>query len=189
MIVKGHDFPKVTLVGALLADLSLFAGDYTGAERTFDLLAQAAGRAGRGDRPGEVVIQTYQPEHYAIVHAAAQDYRAFYEEEIAYRRLLAYPPAAHMLAIQYSGLSEDRTLTCAAADREVLSAMDPKLLLIGPAAARTAKLRDRYRFVLYIKASKYDTLVRCRDRVEEKQEENARAGVLVQFDFDPVAVF
>ena len=99
MIVKGHDFPNVTLVGILAADLSLNQNDYRAGERTFQLLTQAAGRAGRGQKPGEVVIQTYQPEHYSIVHAARQDYAGFYEEEIAYRELMQYPPAAHMLAV------------------------------------------------------------------------------------------
>ena len=87
MIVKGHDFPKVTLVGILAADLSLNASDYRAGERTFQLLTQAVGRAGRGVLPGEAVIQTYQPDHYAITCAAAQDYKSFYEEEILYREL------------------------------------------------------------------------------------------------------
>ncbi len=99
MIVKGHDFPNVTLVGILAADLSLHVNDYRAGERTFQLLTQAAGRAGRSGRAGEVVIQTYDPEHYSIVHAARQDYKGFYEEEILYREMLAYPPAAHMLAV------------------------------------------------------------------------------------------
>ena len=88
MIVKGHDFPDVTLVGVLAADMSLYSGSYMAAERTFQLLTQAAGRAGRGDTPGEVVIQTYTPDNYSIKTAQAQDYNAFYEEEIAYRRLM-----------------------------------------------------------------------------------------------------
>ena len=100
MIVKGHDFPGVTLVGILLADMSLYAGDYRAAERTFQLLTQAAGRAGRGDVPGNVVIQTYQPENYAVQYASAQDYEGFFAEEMRYRSLLLYPPAAHMLCVQ-----------------------------------------------------------------------------------------
>ena len=92
MIVKGHDFANVTLVGVLAADLSLHANDYRAGERTFQLLTQAAGRAGRGDKPGEVVIQTYSPEHYSIQTAAKQDYHAFYKEEISYRSLMRYPP-------------------------------------------------------------------------------------------------
>ena len=97
MIVKGHDFPNVTLVGVLAADLSLNSSDFHSGERTFQLLTQAAGRAGRGDIPGNVVMQTYQPTHYSILAAKDQDYEAFYEEEIAYRELMDYPPAAHML--------------------------------------------------------------------------------------------
>ena len=94
MIVKGHDLPNVTLVGILAADLSLNSGDYQAAERTFDLLAQAAGRAGRGRLLGEVVIQTYQPDHYAIKSAAEADYEGFFRQEMAYRRALSYPPVS-----------------------------------------------------------------------------------------------
>ena len=107
MIVKGHDFPKVTLVGILAADLSLNASDYRAGERTFQLLTQAVGRAGRGVLPGEAVIQTYQPDHYAITCAAAQDYESFYQEEILYRELSGYPPVAHMLAVQIYGKEEE----------------------------------------------------------------------------------
>ena len=105
MIVKGHDFPKVTLVGILAADMSLHAADYRAAERTFQLLTQAAGRAGRGKLAGEVVIQTYQPENYAVIHAANQDYEGFYEEEISYRELMLYPPVANMMGVLV--MSED----------------------------------------------------------------------------------
>jgi len=106
MIVKGHDFPNVTLVGVLAADLSLSIGDYRSCERTFQLLTQAVGRAGRGEKPGEAVIQTYQPEHYAVTYAAKQDYQGFYAEEILYREMMGYPPAAHMLAVQVFSKNE-----------------------------------------------------------------------------------
>ena len=190
MIVKGHDFPDVTLVGVLLADLSLYAGDYRAAERTFQLLTQAAGRAGRGARPGEVVIQTYQPEHYAVRYAASQDYRGFYEEEIAYRRLLRYPPASHMLAVQLMSPSEDAALAEAGRLREVLEAAGKQdgREIIGPAAASLGRLRDQYRFVLYIKSEEYDTLVRDR-RIIENARKDADERVLVQLDFDPVQGF
>ena len=102
MIVKGHDFPNVTLVGVLAADMSLYADDYRAGERTFQLLTQAVGRAGRGKKKGEAVIQTYSPEHYGIVTAAAQDYEAFYAEEIRYRELMGYPPAENLLAVLVS---------------------------------------------------------------------------------------
>ena len=99
MIVKGHDFPNVTLVGVLAADLSMFSGDYLAGERTFQLLTQAVGRAGRGTKPGLAIIQTYQPDHYAVTCAANQDYESFYRQEIVYRKLMKYPPAGHMMAV------------------------------------------------------------------------------------------
>ncbi len=123
MIVKGHDFPDVTLVGVLAADLSLNQNDYRAGERTFQLLAQAAGRAGRGDKPGEVVIQTYQPEHYSIVHAAMQDYQGFYEEEITYRELMQYPPAAHMLAVLITSRQQEQG---EALSREMAAVIDAR---------------------------------------------------------------
>ena len=99
MIVKGHDFPDVTLVGVIAADLSLNMDDYHCGERTFQLLTQAVGRSGRGNKAGHAVIQTYQPEHYSIQAAAIQDYEKFYKEEMMYRMLLDYPPAAHMMTV------------------------------------------------------------------------------------------
>ena len=114
MIVKGHDFAKVTLVGILAADLSLNVGDYRAAERTYQLLAQAAGRAGRGDLAGEVVLQTYQPEHYSITCAADQNYVQFYKQEILMRQMLQYPPVSHILGVLV--LSKDESLATSFAD-------------------------------------------------------------------------
>lgn len=108
MIVKGHDFPNVTLVGVVAADLSLFGADYRSSEKTFELLTQAAGRAGRGDAPGEVVIQTYNPEHYSIVEAAKQDYKSFFEQELLYRKLMKYPPCGQLLAVLVSSQEEEK---------------------------------------------------------------------------------
>ena len=113
MIVKGHDFPNVTLVGVLAADMSLYSDDYRSGERTFQLLTQAAGRAGRGRRPGEVVIQTYSPEHYSIQMAARQDYEGFYEKEMNYRDLMGYPPASQLMAVLMTGADEVRLVTAA----------------------------------------------------------------------------
>ena len=193
MIVKGHDFPGVTLVGILLADLSLYAGDYRAAERTFQLLTQAAGRAGRGEVPGSVVIQTYQPENYAVQYAAAQDYEGFYEEEMKYRSLLMYPPAAHMLCVQLQAEEEDKAEALAGKLRELFVRDDPEALVIGPAQASLSRLRDQYRYVLYIKDENYDKLVRCKDRAEAFLAYLIKIGkdpqVQVQFDFDPVSPF
>ena len=193
MIVKGHDFPGVTLVGILLADLSLYAGDYRAAERTFQLLTQAAGRAGRGDTPGRVVIQTYQPENYAVGYAAAQDYEGFYREEMRYRTLLMYPPAAHMLCVQLQSGNEDKAEKLAGQLRKLFVRDDPNVLVIGPAQASLSKIRDQYRYVLYIKDENYDKLVRCKDRAEAFLAYLIRIGrdpqAQVQFDFDPVSPF
>ena len=121
MIVKGHDFPGVTLVGILAADLSLFAPDYRAGENTFTLLTQAAGRAGRGDAPGEVVIQTYNPENPYILAGAAQDYEAFYKYEISYRTLMDYPPARQMLVILFESVDKELVAKTAARAAELLS--------------------------------------------------------------------
>lgn len=193
MIVKGHDFPGVTLVGILLADLSLYAGDYRAAERTFQLLTQAAGRAGRGDVPGNVVIQTYQPENYAVQYASEQDYEGFYNEEMRYRSLLLYPPAAHMLCVQLQSEKEDAAEGLAGTLRELFVRDDPEVLVIGPAKGSLTKIRDQYRYVIYIKDVNYDKLIRCKDRAEAFIAYLIRIGkdpqVQVQFDFDPVSPF
>ena len=192
MIVKGHDFPNVTLVGVLAADLSLSVGDYRAGERTFQLLTQAAGRAGRGSQPGEVVIQTYQPDHYAVVHAANQDYEAFYEEEILYRDLMQYPPVAHMLAVQIFAVKEedgahlaqylaDRTRTFGTQDEEKTG-----LQIIGPAPAGIGKVKDIYRFVFYIKNKEYERLVSAKDRLEQILFHMDLKQIHVQFDFNPI---
>lgn len=188
MIVKGHDFPKVTLVGVIAADMSLHVGDYRAAERTFQLLTQAAGRAGRSTLPGEVVIQTYQPEHYAVVQAAKQDYEGFYEEEISYRDLMMYPPVANMMAILV--LSNDE-LTGMAHANELADVMkshfaNERLYIIGPAMASISKINDIYRSIIYVKHRDYDILVSVKDELESliaKKDWNADT---VQFDFNPI---
>lgn len=187
MIVKGHDFPNVTLVGVLAADLSLNGGGYTGSERTFQLLTQAAGRAGRGSLPGEVVIQTYSPEHYSIVCAANQDYEAFYQEEIAFRKLLCYPPAGRMLEILISSISEEKAVYTAGILKNCILALNQqKLQVIGPAAASVAKVKDRYRQLLYLKAGEEDILIKIRKYIEvilKRQTSEFHECVQVQFDY------
>ncbi len=195
MIVKGHDFPDVTLVGILAADLSLHVNDYRAGERTFQLLTQAAGRAGRGKRPGEVVIQTYDPGHYSIVHAANQDYQGFYEEEMMYREMLLYPPAAHMLAILVSSPVEKEGMELAAKIGKLLKESgadihgDP-LRVIGPAAASIGKIQDVYRFMVYIKHMDKRKLIEAKNAIEafleERQEKGKTGKETVQFDFDPL---
>lgn len=153
MIVKGHDFPKVTLVGILAADLSLYAPDFRAAERTFALLTQAEGRAGRGERPGEVVVQTYMPEHYAITAATAQDYEGFYREEMGFRRLMHYPPSGGLLGALILGSDKADTEKRALLFKETVEEQfaGKGLQLIGPGEGGAQRLKDIYRQMILVK--------------------------------------
>ncbi len=186
MIVKGHDFPKVTLVGVLAADLSLYAPDYASGERTFQLLTQAAGRAGRGETPGDVVIQTYAPDHYSIQAAVKQDYPLFFQREMAFRRLLRYPPAVHLLTVHMASSKEE---VLAATAELLMGCLEPALSekagveWIGPVNAPIYKLHDSYRKILYLKSENYDILIKIRKQTERFFE--AREGqrdLTVQYD-------
>ena len=189
MIVKGHDFPNVTLVGVLAADMSLYTDDYRSGERTFQLLTQAAGRAGRGERPGDVVIQTYDPGHYAIEAAAAQDYEMFYEQETAYREMMGYPPAENLTAVHVS--CEDEELLekgCHYLKEYILRIKgNVPVQVIGPASPGIDKIRDVYRRVIYLKSPRYDTLVKIKDLMEKYIEINSGFDKMrIQFDFNPM---
>ena len=192
MIVKGHDFKNVTLVGVLAADLSLNAGDYRSAEKTFQLLAQASGRAGRGVLPGEVVIQTYQPEHYSVQAAATEDYAYFYEQEMKFRNLMEYPPVSHMLLVFCGSEKEDKAVACIKRIAELCGiffsdrgSQDTKL--IGPAPASIRKINDIFRYVLYIKKREYSELVLLKNHLEGFVLGEGRSyGCMIYFDFDPI---
>lgn len=192
MIVKGHDFPNVTLVGVLAADMSLYSDDYRSGERTFQLLTQAAGRAGRGQKEGEAVIQTYTPTHYSIVTAAAQDYEAFYEAEIRYRQIMGYPPVENLLAVLVSCEDEVLLETGCKYLKEFSIRIAPKesAKIIGPASPGIGKINDVYRKVIYIKDENYDTLVRIKNGLEQYIEVNpGYRKMRIQFDFNPMHVF
>lgn len=197
MIVKGHDFGNVTLVGVLAADLSLYADDYRAGERTFQLLTQAAGRAGRGEKAGEVVIQTYSPEHYSIVAAAKQDYEQFFQEEMTYRALMGYPPASQLMAVLVSSKEEELLETachylkayaetcCKKCERAGTSVQ-----LIGPASPYVGKVRDTYRRVIYLKSEQEAVLVFLKDQLEQYIEINSGfQNLWIQFDLNPMSVF
>ena len=189
MIVKGHDFPNVTLVGVLAADMSLHSGDYHGGERTFQLITQAVGRAGRGHMKGEAVIQTYSPTHYAIVAAANQDYEAFYTKEISYRKLLGYPPVENLLAVLLSSEDEEQ-LDLASNYLKGFGAMSGEGLdvkIIGPASPAIGKIDNVYRKVFYMKAKEYETLVTLKNKMEAYIEINSGfQKIRILFDFNPV---
>lgn len=186
MIVKGHDFPNVTLVGVLAADLSLNDVDFRSGERTFQLLTQAVGRAGRGAVPGEAFIQTYQPGHYSIQAAVSQDYEAFYEEEISYRTLMKYPPASAMMAV-FGGSTDEQLLEQGMKYiGEYISRLDKKnvLQVIGPAPESVSRVQDIYRRVIYIKHEDRNLLTALKDKLEEYIEMNSGfSNIHIQFDF------
>lgn len=186
MIVKGHDFPDVTLVGAVAADLSLNEADYRCAEKTFQLLTQAVGRSGRGSKSGEAIIQSYHPEHYSIQAAAKQDYEAFYQEEMAYRTLMDYPPSAHMLSVLAAG--EDAELLEQGMDylARFISRISEKykVHVIGPAYASVGKINDIYHKVLYLKYADEQVLQDIKNKTEKYIEVNSGFRKLyIQFDF------
>lgn len=187
MIVKGHDFPKVTLVGVLAADLSLNVSDYRASERTFQLLTQAVGRAGRGETPGEAVVQTYQPEHYSIQAAIRQDYPEFYREEIEYRQLLSYPPVSNLFAVRGSCMNQELLETGMDYIKRFLRKVDGegRLQMIGPADEPVAKVADMYRKVLYVKHEDLEQLLTAKDRLERYIEINSGfKNIRIQFNFN-----
>ena len=214
MIVKGHDFPDVTLVGILAADMSLYASDYRASERTFQLLTQAAGRAGRGEKAGNVVVQSYQPEHYSIQTASRQDYESFYEEEIAYRDLLRYPPISHMMAVQVQSRDEAEGMqfsnrlrammemqstsingtrdwgkdigVIGNAGRSIDDNSSSRAIFIGPAAAAIGKINDVYRMAVYVKMDDYDGLIAYKDMLEKYIKDQEAMGGLrnINVQFD-----
>ena len=193
MIVKGHDFPNVTLVGIIAADMSLYASDYRSSEKTFQLLTQAEGRAGRGSIDGEAVIQTYSPENGSIIAASKQDYTEFYNQEILYRTISEYPPVVSLMAVQLTSKDDSLLNVLANKIKDMIgkAVVDIKnIRIIGPADANVARINDVYRKVIYIKSREYDILVKIKDFIEvrfEVMEENKRASV--QFDFNPMSGF
>ncbi|MBR3600509.1 MAG: primosomal protein N', partial [Lachnospiraceae bacterium] len=190
MIVKGHDFSNVTLVGVILADMSLFASDYRSGELTFDLLTQAAGRAGRGDKPGHVLIQTYQPEHYAIMSASNQDYAGFYDMEMAYRRLLKYPPVHNLMVVLMESEKEDLVVqTSKDIFGDVSQLIKEKAMkstrAIGPSYATISKINNIYRRLIYIKSGDEHELKLVKNKLEEYRLED----VGITLDVNPVRMY
>ena len=190
MIVKGHDFPKVTLVGILAADISLGANDFRAGERTFQLLTQAAGRAGRGILPGEVVIQSYQPEHYSIQWAARQDYLNFYKEEIIYRKLGKYPPLFQLLMIQLFGNQQEMLEHSAKKIAEIIyNSSEKNLLIIGPSEAAIGKINDIYRMRIILKHYEKKVLLGIKEKLDPMIKYCENNEIIVQFDFNPMNSF
>ncbi|MBQ8951884.1 MAG: primosomal protein N' [Eubacterium sp.] len=188
MIVKGHDFGNVTVVGAVLADLGLFDSDYESAERTFDLLTQAAGRAGRAEKKGYVVIQTYQPEHYSVITAAKQDFEGFYQYEMAYRRMLRFPPVYELLGVLITSKDEEKcTLLADRLTDELKQHFEGKGTdIIGPAEAVIYRIDEVYRKTVYIKADDACKLTGIIDFIQKRTVNIEDAEV--QTDLNPLRI-
>jgi primosomal protein N' (replication factor Y) len=188
MIAKGHDFPRVTLVGVLSADQSLGLPDFRAGERTFQLLTQVAGRAGRGDRPGRVVIQAFDPAHPILRDAANQDYESFFAREIRYRRVLRYPPLSALVQIVVEDARDARAATWAERIAASLRREEQgRLLITGPAPAPIERLRERYRHQILIRSAGRLRLVRAVDRALLAVEGEVPRSALV-VDVDPSSV-
>jgi len=174
MISKGHDVSGVTLVGAILADLSLNLPDFRAAERTFQLLSQVAGRAGRGKEPGRVIIQTYMPDHYTLQHVITHDYKSFFASEIEFRRSLNYPPFSRLVQIRVEGLkaqeiqAKARKLGEGLRERQTQGPkMQEQIEILGPAPAPIERLRSRYRWQILLKGKKSASLLELANQARE----------------------
>ena len=188
MIVKGHDFPKVTVVGILMADMGLFGSDFRSGERTFDLITQAAGRAGRGDLKGYVVIQTYKPEHYVIQTAAKQDYLQFYTFELAYRKLLSYPPVMHMLGMLIASPDEKAVKEIADRIAEKLKT-EEEIVITGPTHAVIYRINEVYRMSIYIRSRSRERLTAIPELLKPLQDmAYEERGVEISYDMSPMYI-
>lgn len=183
MIVKGHDFPNCTLVGILAADMSLNVNDYKAAEQTYELLVQASGRAGRGDKPGDVVIQTYQPDSPVIRCAASNNYRDYYTSEIKRRKNLQYPPVSHILEILMLSPKEEELKSFSDTVSEYLKRKS--ILALGPVEADVYKINNIFRMLIYIKGEKEEKLERIRDGIQDFSKnylkENSIKNMVIQY--------
>jgi primosomal protein N' (replication factor Y) len=196
MVTKGHDFPNVTLVGIVCADLSLNFPDFRAAERTVQILSQVAGRAGRGNRPGKVILQTYNPEHFCILSAKDQDCEAFYKEEIGYRKALYYPPFSRLIQLVILGSDQKKTFAVAQALGKICKDLQTDhdvfrrdVTILGPVAAPLSRLQKKYRCQLLLKGLRAGPLHALVTRLMQASEKAVRdAKVKVIVDVDPVSM-
>ena len=187
MVAKGFDFPMVTLVGIIVADLQLYLPDFRAAERTFQLLTQVAGRAGRGDRAGEVILQTYDPDHPALRCAAAQDFEMFYEQEAAERRELRYPPFGYLVEIEVRGAKKERVIREAGLLRASLAALarGAEVELLGPAPKPIARIQGAERWHILVRSGSRSALQSFLKRALPGIRERKVSGIRITVDVDP----
>jgi primosomal protein N' (replication factor Y) len=188
MIAKGHDIPNVTLVGVVSGDVGLGMPDFRAAERTFQLLTQVAGRAGRGSLPGIVLIQTINPDHYAIRLAAAQDYQAFYEKELTFRRMMHYPPFTAMANLLVRAEKQEEAMRLSAELGRFLTPPPEGVRILGPAEAPVPRLKAEYRYQTLIKASSRKTLNELLRRTIACARDQKWPATSLVVDVDPLSL-
>jgi primosomal protein N' (replication factor Y) len=188
MIAKGHDIPNVTLVGIVNADIGLGLPDFRAAERTFQLLTQAAGRAGRGSTPGIVLIQTGFSEHYAVQCAAAQDYGRFYAKEIEFRKLMHYPPLGALASVLVGSSNEEEAITRSAALGRLLNPPPEGVRVLGPAPAAVARVKTEYRFQILLKTSSRARLNAVLGEIRRFAAAEKWNSTMLAIDVDPVSL-
>lgn len=191
MITKGHDFPNVTLVGVVHADLSLNIPDFRASERSFQLLTQVAGRAGRGEIPGQVLIQTHEPSHYVFDYVQTHDFNNFYKKEIVSRKRLNYPPFTRMAALEIESESEARGETAVEKIKTILMRMigrNREVELLGPSCAALYRIKNKYRWHILLRANKAQTLQALLNPFRDRQELKSpfMNKVKLSIDVDPV---
>jgi primosomal protein N' (replication factor Y) len=188
MIAKGHDIPNVTLVGVISADVGLGMPDFRAAERTFQLLTQVAGRAGRGSIPGIVLVQTINPDHYAVRLAAAQDYQAFYEKELAFRRALHYPPFSAMANLLVRSEQKETAMRMSSDLALLLTPTPEKLKIMGPAEAPVPRLKNEYRYQFLIKAASRKALNELLRQIHGFAVKHKWGATALVIDVDPLSL-
>ena len=188
MIAKGHDIPNVTLVGVVAADMGLGMPDFRAAERTFQLLTQVAGRAGRGSLPGIVLVQTINPDHYAVRLAAAQDYQGFYEKELNFRRMMHYPPFAAMANVLVRSEKKEMAMRMSTELGYLLNPPPEKLRVMGPAEAPVPRLKNEYRYQFLIKAASRKALNELLQKVRNFAVEHKWGATALVIDVDPLTL-
>jgi primosomal protein N' (replication factor Y) len=189
MIAKGHDFPRVTLVGVISADVGLGLADFRAAERTFQLLTQVAGRSGRGERPGEALVQTLYPSHYSIRHACRQDYEAFYEDELRFRQSMRYPPSVALINVIVKARLRPAAMEDAGAIAQALRTGRHSLgeggKVLGPAPAPIGRLKGEHRAQLFVKGTRRNAMRKALIAVLEDRPDLKRRTTV---DVDPMTV-
>lgn len=186
MIAKGHDIPNVTLVGIVNADIGLGMPDFRAAERTFQLLTQAAGRAGRGGLPGNVILQTINPEHYAVRYSAVQDYELFYAKEVHFRKVMRYPPFASLANVVFRSEKQEEALRMSGEVADMLKDEKDGVRILGPAEAPVPRVNKEFRYQMLVKAAQRKRLAEILERVRARCAERNWPATALVMDVDPL---